>query len=142
MAEFLIRGWNVAIPEVDIGKDIFVVHAKDGILRRVQVKTSKATSKKSDFSAYFAIPLKQLSNLSDPFIHYVFMVRLKNGWSAHVKILQDELLDLVNLGMGTKFSDRISLYFAFSEDQKTLICSGKDLSKYISDFSGFPIIAH
>jgi len=26
MAEFLTRGWNVAIPEVDIGNDIFVVH--------------------------------------------------------------------------------------------------------------------
>ncbi len=25
MAEFLLRGWNVAIPEVDVGDDIFVV---------------------------------------------------------------------------------------------------------------------
>lgn len=24
MAEFLLRGWNVALPEVDIGEDIFV----------------------------------------------------------------------------------------------------------------------
>ncbi len=25
MAELLLRGWNVAIPEVDVGDDIFVV---------------------------------------------------------------------------------------------------------------------
>ena len=25
MAELLIRGWNTAIPEVDVGDDIFVV---------------------------------------------------------------------------------------------------------------------
>jgi hypothetical protein len=41
MSEFLTRGWNVAIPEVDIGDDIFVVQDDDGTMRRVQVETSK-----------------------------------------------------------------------------------------------------
>ena len=45
MAELLIRGWNTAIPEVDVGDDIFVVHDSDGNLHRVQVKTT-ATSKR------------------------------------------------------------------------------------------------
>jgi hypothetical protein len=40
MSEFLTRGWNVAIPEVDVGDDIFVVQDDNGTLRRVQVKTS------------------------------------------------------------------------------------------------------
>ena len=40
MSEFLMLGWNVAIPEVDIGDDIFVVQDDNGTLRRVQVKTS------------------------------------------------------------------------------------------------------
>jgi len=34
MSEFLTRGWNVAIPEVDIGDDIFVVRDSDGNLSR------------------------------------------------------------------------------------------------------------
>ena len=38
MSEFLLRGWNVAIPEIDIGDDIFVVQDESGTLRRVQVK--------------------------------------------------------------------------------------------------------
>ncbi len=45
MAEFLMRGWNVAIPEVDTGDDIFVVQDENGTLRRVQVKTSMATDR-------------------------------------------------------------------------------------------------
>jgi len=40
MSEILMLGWNVAIPEVDIGDDIFVVQDDNGTLRRVQVKTS------------------------------------------------------------------------------------------------------
>lgn len=40
MSEFLWRGYNVAIPVVDEGDDIFVVDAGEGVLRRVQVKTA------------------------------------------------------------------------------------------------------
>jgi hypothetical protein len=40
MSEFLWRGYNVAIPAVDVGEDIFVVEAGQGVLRRVQVKTA------------------------------------------------------------------------------------------------------
>lgn len=42
MSEFLWRGYNVAIPVVDEGDDIFVVDAGEGVLRRVQVKTAGA----------------------------------------------------------------------------------------------------
>lgn len=40
MSEFLWRGYNVAMPAVDVGEDIFVVEAAKGVLRRVQVKTA------------------------------------------------------------------------------------------------------
>ncbi len=32
MAEFLLRGWNVALPEVDVGDDVFVVKDEGGDL--------------------------------------------------------------------------------------------------------------
>ena len=35
MSEFLDRGYNVAVPEVDIGDDIFVVHDGSGVYRRI-----------------------------------------------------------------------------------------------------------
>jgi hypothetical protein len=40
MGEFLLRNYNVAMPEVDIGDDIFVVHDQQGRLWRIQVKTT------------------------------------------------------------------------------------------------------
>lgn len=40
MSEFLWRGYNVAVPAVDVGEDIFVVEAENATLRRVQVKTA------------------------------------------------------------------------------------------------------
>jgi hypothetical protein len=43
MAEFLARGYNVAVPEVDIGDDIFVVKDDSGDYSRVQVKAAVAT---------------------------------------------------------------------------------------------------
>lgn len=40
MSEFLWRGYNVAVPAIDVGEDVFVVEAEHGVLRRVQVKTA------------------------------------------------------------------------------------------------------
>jgi hypothetical protein len=42
MSELLWRGWNVAIPQVDVGDDIFVVEDEQGTFYRVQVKTATA----------------------------------------------------------------------------------------------------
>jgi hypothetical protein len=78
MSEFLMRGWNVAIPEVDVGDDIFVVEDKSGILKRVQVKTSKTIKKKEVYKAQFQIPLNQLLDIRDTMLYYVFIVRIEN----------------------------------------------------------------
>jgi|GEM_PF-4307042 len=51
MSEFLMRGWNVATPEVDIGDDIFVVEDESGTMKRVQVKSSSAKIRKDSFSS-------------------------------------------------------------------------------------------
>ena len=62
MAELLLRGWNTAIPEVDVGDDIFVVRDSDGNMHRVQVKTAVAKTLKSGHSAHFNLSLSQLSS--------------------------------------------------------------------------------
>lgn len=65
MSEFLMFGWNVAIPEVDIGDDIFVVQDDNGTLRRVQVKTSTFTPRKDSFSGQFSVSVKNLRNITN-----------------------------------------------------------------------------
>ncbi len=46
MAELLARGWNVAIPEVDIGDDVFVAQDDGARLTRVQLKTTAAEARR------------------------------------------------------------------------------------------------
>ena len=50
MSEFLCRGYNVAIPEVDVGDDIFVVRDLDGAFSRIQVKTSISVKTKGGYT--------------------------------------------------------------------------------------------
>lgn len=139
MSEFLTRGWNVAIPEVDIGDDIFVVQDDDGTLRRVQVKTSTSTVRQNSFSAQFNVPLNQLRNIANIPVHYVFIVRHNDQWTKPVIIRQDYLLDhFQNGNMGSEYDGSLNLYFSYLEDR--VECSGLDLTKYVSDFSDFPLI--
>ena len=62
MSEFLWRGYNVAIPAVDVGEDIFVVEAGNGQLRRVQVKTAATGTVRSGVkSVQFNLSRSQLN---------------------------------------------------------------------------------
>ncbi len=139
MSEFLTRGWNVAIPEVDIGDDIFVVQDDNGTLRRVQVKTSTSTARQNSFSGQFNVPLNQLKNIANIPVHYVFVVRHNDQWTKPVVIRQDYLLDhWQNDKIGSEHDGNLNLYFSYSNNK--VESSGLDLSKYVSDFSDFPII--
>ena len=139
MSEFLTRGWNVAIPEVDIGDDIFVVQDDNGTLRRVQVKTSNSTTRLNSFSGQFNVPLTQLRNIANIPVHYVFIVRHNEQWTRPVLIRQDYLLDhLQNDKIGSEHDGNLNLYFSYSSGK--IECSGVDLAKYVSDYTDFPLL--
>ena len=139
MSEFLTRGWNVAIPEVDIGNDIFVVQDINGTLNRVQVKTSTSTIRKSGFSGQFNVSLSQLVEITTSPIHYVFIVRNEDHWTKPLIIRQDYLLDhFQNEKIGSEHKGILNLYFSYSTNK--VECSGQDFSKYLSDFTDFPFI--
>lgn len=141
MSEFLILGWNVAIPEVDIGDDIFVVQDDNGTLRRVQVKTSTSTVRIGGFSGQFSVSVKNLRNISNILVHYIFLVRHNDEWSKPVIIRQDYLLDhFENNKVGSEAKGNITFYFSY--ETGNVECSGQDFSKYIKDFTDFPKIEH
>ncbi len=141
MSEFLMLGWNVAIPEVDIGDDIFVVQDDNGTLRRVQVKTSTSTARKESFSGQFSISVKNLRNISNILVHYIFLVRHNDEWSKPVIIRQDYLLDqFENNEVGSEAKGHITFYFSYTNGK--VECSGQDFTKYIKDFTDFPKIEH
>lgn len=141
MSEFLMLGWNVAIPEVDIGDDIFVVQDDNGTLRRVQVKTSTSTTRKDSFSGQFSVSIKNLRNISNILVHYIFLVRHNDEWSKPVIIRQDYLLNhFENNKVGSLAKGNITFYFSFTKGKAE--CSGQDFTKYVNDFSDFPRIEH
>ena len=114
MSEFLLRGWNVAIPEVDVGDDIFVVKDFNGELVRVQVKTSKAIYlKNGGYTAQFKLSLKQLRD-SIKEVSYVFVVRETNNWNLPLIIDQQILLELYeNHSLGSEYKDNLILRLNF-----------------------------
>jgi len=110
-------------------------------LRRVQVKTSTATQRQSGFSGQFSVSVKNLRNITNILVHYVFITRKNNQWTKPVIIRQDYLLDhFENNKIGSEHEGNITFYFSYSNDK--VECSGKDFTKYIQDFSDFPFIAH
>ena len=142
MAEFLIRGYNVAIPEVDVGDDIFVVKDSNGDYSRVQVKTALALKTRGGYSARYAIRFSQLETQRIPETWYVFVNRFKARWSSFVVISRQALYDLYDLhNIGSLSANGLlSLYFAYTSN--SVICSGQDLSSYLNNWHGWPPIEH
>ncbi len=139
MSEFLVRGWNVAIPEVDIGDDIFVVQDDNGTLRRVQVKTSSCTFRQNSFSGQFKIPIWQLKKIADVLVHFIFIVRINETWTKPLIIRQDFLLSyFTDYKLGSEHHGNLNLYFKYTQNK--VECSGLDFTKYTSNFTDFPII--
>jgi hypothetical protein len=141
MAEFLARGWNVAVPEVDIGDDIFVVRDETGDYSRVQVKTSTGISRTTGVSAQFNLPISQIEELPTPELTYIFLVRHDNSWLKPLVLRRKDLFNLVKiLSKSSEENSRISLYFVWND--KTVNWGKFNLTQYVNNFSDFPLIEH
>jgi hypothetical protein len=138
MSEFLLRGWNVAIPEVDVGDDIFVVRDSNDELRRIQVKSSKSSSlKKEGYFAQFNLSIRQLRD-TQKLVYYVFVVRHFDEWSNILIINQDELLALFETeSIGSVHKDNLTLRLTFRKDK--VFNKQTDFSIYQNNFEDFLI---
>jgi hypothetical protein len=141
MSLFLVRGWNVAVPEVDIGDDIFVVRDENGEFVRVQVKTSTGIKRQKGISAQFSVPIEQLKREYLPELSYCFMVWYDEHWQLPIVIAREVLANMYkSSSIGTVANNKLVLYFSFQDGK--IKCSGIDLSRYLNDFSQFPTIPH
>ncbi len=89
MSELLLRGWNVAVPVVDVGDDIFVIDDRDKVAYRVQAKTSAADPGDAGrVRATFKLSRDQLRTPLAIELFYMLMVRAGGtlrspaSWSA------------------------------------------------------------
>lgn len=143
MSEFLIRGYNVAVPEVDRGDDLFVVHDASGNFDRIQVKTARAKRlRNGGYSTQYLIPLTQLATPQTPELHYVFVVRHQDRWTDHIVLPRDALYDEhIAQMVGTVIRDsHVRLYFSFQSDD--VVCSRRSFQRFRNDFDRWPALAH
>lgn len=80
MSELALRGYNVAMPEIDIGDDIFVVNDSSGAMWRIQVKTSSETKQKNSSRYQFRTRLSSITTPQTPDLHFVFVMRHQDRW--------------------------------------------------------------
>lgn len=119
MAECLSRGWNVAIPEVDVGEDIFVVEDETSKLAKVQVKTATGKEMKNGFKAQFIVPLKQINDESTKGndMRFIFVTRYNKTWQPYIIMTRKELQDkhlIEHIGSVTKKEEvKLTLYYIY-----------------------------
>src|SRR5438105_464257 len=93
MAELLDVGCNVAIPEVDVGRDLFAFQDEEEGVTHILVKTAgkaKLLAEEGSYSAQIDLPLDQLIN-TDSGLYYVFAIRLRGKWMVFIVIERDRL---------------------------------------------------
>lgn len=144
MSEFLFRGYNVAVPEVDRGDDLFVVQDADGSLSRIQVKAAvgKRQRRSNAYAAQVVVPLRQLSVRHTPDVTYVFVLRLDHRWRDFIVAPRGDLWTLHTtraLGTTTKTG---GLVLTLVVREGAVTCSGEDVSAWRDDFSRWPTITH
>ena len=90
MSEFLYRGYNVAVPQVDIGDDVYVVEDQRGTMWRLQIKT---TDQPEDRSGVYQLSRRQLRELKANELFFMFMVRWRGRW-RFILIRRDQLAEI------------------------------------------------
>ena len=141
MAEFLIRGYNVATPEVDRGDDLFVVQDDNGALWRIQVESANAREKQGGYSALFKVPVTQLKSPLTPDVVYVFAVRWRDRWSDFLVVPRQELYKLHDTkGVGSVAGDSILFSLAFVEDEVT--CDKASFQRFRNRWEQWPVFHH
>ena len=138
MSELLLRGYNVAVPSVDIGDDIYVVEDAESNLIRVQVKSANCQERTYGFVGQVRVRLKQVKESKRTKLVYVFALRFEQRWHF-VVISRDRLEEEVDLhNIGTKYKDDISFTFRYRKESGELLCTSRDLSQYLSWDTQFP----
>jgi hypothetical protein len=77
MSEFLYRGYNVAVPAVDIGDDVYVVEDQVGTMWRLQVKTTDGP--RENIGTY-QLSRHQLRNVKANELFFMFVTRWQQRW--------------------------------------------------------------
>lgn len=138
MGELCLRGYNVAMPEIDKGDDVFVVKDDSGAMWRLQVKTARGTRNKSSRRYQFRVRRSAIITAQSPELHFIFVMRKgKRTWRYLIMdraVLRNYVL---NQGMGSGGGDYLQIYITLTDDG-TASSSNINLTNHLEDWDTWP----
>ncbi|MEZ4450696.1 MAG: hypothetical protein R3B09_14540 [Nannocystaceae bacterium] len=148
MSEFLLRGYNTALPVVDRGDDLLTIEDDEGDVRRVQVKTRMIDPGRADPNGCWTVSAKisrrQLQEDKNTPLYYLFALRVEERWC----FLLVSQLDLVVLFDSASMANpRMKSHDVAGDDLQVTITVkpgeyaavwGQRLESYPDVWRGFP----
>ena len=143
MAELLRLRCNAAIPEVDLGTDIFAFKDDREDVVRLQVKACTVPYLYADgsgYSAKFALPMKQFLHVEDrPPLYYVLAVLRDDNWVDFLIVSRERLQFYYNgaikFGSFNKTNDNLEITVEF---RARVVCSGQELTDCRNAWNSLP----
>lgn len=148
MAELLARGWNVSVPEVDVGDDVFVARDDATELTRVQVKTASPSPRDEGFVVTFKLSADQVRRAGNVPLVFVFAVPIEARWEFLV-MPQRELLELRGRYLASQrprgpgraaTPHAVTWMFELTLRPGQIEGWGESLSRWRNDWSGFRVL--
>ena len=139
MGELCLRGYNVGMPEIDVGDDVFVVRDDTGAMWRLQVKTARGRRQQHSWAFGFRARESSIQHPQTPELHFVFVMRLDTAWRFLV-IDRTVLRTYVrNSNLGTLAGDYRQINMTLHDDGRA-ICSGIEIQNHLEDWVTWPVI--
>lgn len=137
MGEFTLRGYNVAMPEIDKGDDIFVVNDVTGAMWRLQVKAALGTQQKTSRRYQFRVREAAIQHAQTPELHFVFVMRYSGRWRFLVidrPVLRNYV---INQNLGTLHQAHRQIWITVHDDGSAT-CSGINVHNHLEDWNTWP----
>lgn len=137
MGEFTLRGYNVAMPEIDKGDDVFVVRDDTGAMWRLQVKTSSGVQQQNSRRFQFRVRENMIQTAQTPELHFVFVMRSGDRWRFMIMdraVLRNYAVNN-NLGSLHKGHRQITITL---NNNGAATCSNVSLSNHLEDWNTWP----
>ena len=145
MGELAWRKYNVAMPEIDIGDDIFVFKDDTSHVWRIQVKTATAVQQVQSNRFQYRVRESHLTAPANPSLHFVFAMRRTMGFDYVVierGILQNyratSRMGSNSTISGTAWVNFNIVFHHSGPMANTVQCSGVDISHHLNDFGTWP----
>jgi hypothetical protein len=143
MAELMRLRCNAAIPEVDVGTDVFAFKDDRPEVVRIQVKACTAPHLYADHSGYsakFALPMKQFRRQDDrPPLFYALAVLRDEKWVDFLVVsrarLQGYFFGETKFGSLHKTNDDLEITVEFRGE---VMCSGQELTDCRNAWTSLP----